>query len=322
MSEQKVGDFSEDELIARLVQPIAEPLDDDVAALDLPAQNHLLVSTDALQEGIHFLRESPAWLVGQKTVRVNVSDIVASGGRPLWLSLSMSLPKELELSWLVAFLGGVQKALAHTGVTLIGGDTTASLGPISLSATILGLVKQGDRLKRSGGKAGDIVAVTGALGEAGLGLEVILNQRDFGKEQNEYWQERHFCPPFRGEFGLALAKRGLASAMMDLSDGLVVDLPRLCKASGQGALIELAHLPLSEAGRNAGVEPPTAAVSGEDYELLCCIPPWNWPEALSMAELYDTPFTKIGSLRAEPQVSWNWQGQPFKGSFNSWRHFD
>ena len=318
---QKVGELSEDHIITHFFAPIATPLDDDAAHLQPPLGQELLVSTDALCQDVHFPAASPAALVAEKAVRANVSDIVACGGRPRWLTLCLSLPPELDASWLVQFSAGLKRAMSATGTSLIGGDTTASKGTINIAMTALGTVTPADRVGRRDARPGHLIAVTGHLGDAAAGLEVILERKHLEKAETSYWRDRHFLPPYRGDFAMAACAAKLISAMMDLSDGLSCDLARLCHASQVGANVDIDLLPLSRQGRVFGLTAQDALRGGEDYELLCCLPAGNWPALEEIAAQTATPLTRIGQIHASTEVCYTRQDKPLAVIPQSWRHF-
>ena len=322
MEKQRVGQVSEDELIRRFFAPIADDLSNDTAALEVPEQHLMLVSSDALMEGIHFLRESPARLVGQKVLRVNASDILADGGKPRWMTLSLAMPRDVELRWLAGFTEGLSQALAETGIKLVGGDTTAAMGQIAITVTMIGTVPADRRVGRHGGGVGDWIGITGDLGGAALGLDMVLGKHaELEPLERYFWMERHFCPPFRGRFAQGIAAQGLVTAMMDLSDGLLCDLPRLCRASGTGARVELNRLPVSDEARALGLTPEDAARSGEDYELLFTTHHDHWQEIEAIARWADTPVTRIGALVEDAAVQFLMKGKPLKNELPTWKHF-
>jgi len=314
-----IADVTEDELIQRFFAPVAEDLSDDVATIDPSPHEALLISTDSLIEDVHFLRRSPADLVGEKALRVNASDIVASGGVPRWVTLAVSLPRDLELSWPRDFIAGFARAMRAIGIRLIGGDTTASPDRIAIAVTVLGSVVRNRRITRAGATAGDLIAVTGTLGDAYLGLQVILGKADFGEVQ--HWLDCHFRPAFRGKLALALAENGLTGAMMDLSDGIASDLPRLCRASGVGADVAMEDVPLSKRARAIGLDARGALCGGEDYELLFTVKPEHWSAVEKLARDCETPLTSIGRIVAEPGLHLFDNGQPMREPLVSWQHF-
>lgn len=302
-----VGDVSEDHIITHYFAPISADLSDDVAIVSPPPGQSLLVSCDALMEDVHFLRRSPANWVGQKTLRVNASDIVASGGVPRWATLSICLPKDLPLQWLADFAQGLHQACKQTGITLIGGDTTASPAQISISLTVFGCAKR--PIRRSGANLGDLIVVTGQLGGAHLGLDYILNNKTGG----ETWVARHFIPPYRLAFVQKITE--MATAMMDLSDGLSSDLPRLCRASNQGATIYLDQLPKAVATQ----ESQDIWIAAEDYELLFTVAEKDWQSVLAMGERTQTPVTCIGKMTNETKFLY--QNREVEMDGRGWQHF-
>lgn len=319
MKSRVVSDLSEDEIIRQFFEPIAPGLDDDVARIMLSGDRELLVSTDALQEDVHFLRRCPARLVGEKSVRVNASDIIASGGCPRWITLSICLPPQLELAWLRDFSDGVRDGLASTEISLIGGDTTRSIQHISISITAFGTVARGCSISRSGARVGDILAVTGHVGEAVLGLEIILGKRQMERTRAHAWIMRHFSPPFRRDFSMAVASR--ATSMMDLSDGLATDLPRLCAASGVQAEVDLGWLPLSDEARHAGLTADEAFAAGEDYELLFTVPPESFSEIERIGENLGVRVTRIGRILDGTGLRILNGGKLASPTLHTWKHF-
>jgi thiamine-monophosphate kinase len=254
---------------------------DDAAAL--PLGN--LVTVDTMVEHVHWdARLSPAD-VGWKLVAVNVSDIGAMGGRPRWATLALTLPRPLDRAWVDAFFDGLGEGLAAFGVVLVGGDTTRGAGRV-VSLTVGGSAER--PVPRSGARAGEDVWVTGVLGRSAA---AFLRARPAAADLG--WLRRP-CPPVH--FGALLGEHGLASAMMDLSDGLAVDLTRLCRASGVGARIEPTALPTT--GTLA-----EATAFGEDYELLFTADPGRASAICSLAEMAGIRVSRIGSTTAAPTVS-------------------
>ncbi len=253
---------------------------DDAAVLDLGNA----VTTDTMVEGVHWdARLSPAD-VGWKLVAVNVSDLGAMGARPRWATLALTLPRPLDRAWVRDFYAGLADALDHFGVRLVGGDTTRGPGRL-VSLTVGGEVRR--PVLRSGGRPGDELWVTGELGlsaqaflRAGAGAEAVA------------WFRRP-RPPV--SFGVALAEAGLATAMMDLSDGLAIDLCRLCRASGCGALVDPAALP----GTGTIAE---RVAFGEDYQLLFAASAGGARAICSLAEELEVPVSKVGCLTESAAV--------------------
>jgi len=282
----------ESRIIARLLgenppAPPAGPGDD--AAL---VPGDVAVSVDTMIEGVHFDERLSAADVGWKLVAVNSSDIGACGRVPDWALLALSLPRPLDDDWLDGFTTGLHAALAHFGVRLIGGDTTTSPGPISATLTIASQ-PGGPFITRSGGRAGDHVWVTGTLGDSAAGFL-------HGTPAGLSWLRRP-QPPVA--LGAALGASGLVTAMMDLSDGLMCDLRRLCKASGVGALIQPEQLPAGPALAGVSETLPLQVAFGEDYQLLLCAPPSNDSALNELAQSRRVALTHIGTLTAEHDVT-------------------
>ncbi len=239
---------------------------DDCAVTTVPENQQLAVTTDTLVSGVHFLSDAPAKSVAYKTVAVNLSDLAAMGAEPAWISLSLSLP-EVDESWLDEFAAGLYELTQYYSVQLIGGDTVK--GPMALTITAQGFIPPGSELTRSSAKPGDWVYVTGTLGDAGAGLDILKNALNVSGEAKDVLINRHYFPTPRVAVGTAI--RRIATSCIDISDGLLSDLKHILKASECGANIHVERLPLSRALTSA-VTPEQAieyALSaGDDYELI------------------------------------------------------
>jgi thiamine-monophosphate kinase len=243
----------------------------DDAALFRPKPGHEVVLTcDWFLEGTHFLRDKhPADAVGWKCLARAVSDIAAMGGAPRCFLLSLALPKKLPTTWIAGFLSGLKRAAQRFGCALAGGDTTAR-SEILINLAVVGEVARRKALRRDGARAGDIIYVSGRLGEADAGLR-LLQAGKTKPNARDARLKKHFYPEPRLALGQWLGSRRLATAGMDLSDGLSSDLARMCAASGVGALVNVAKLPLPGSKRYAqsGDDLVQAALNGgDDYELL------------------------------------------------------
>lgn len=283
-------------LIARHFRPLAGPgalgLGDDAALLAPPAGRELVLTVDAMVAGVHFLPDDPPDLVGRKLMRVNLSDLAAKGATPLGYLLTVSAPRGTPDAWFAGFAAGLAADQAKFGITLLGGDTTSTPGPVSLSLTAIGHVAPGQMIRRAGAAAGDEIWVTGTIGDGALGLAVAQGRL---VDPSGHLLDRYRLP--RPRLGLGLA--GIASAGMDVSDGLVQDLGHLCRAAGLGAEIEATLVPLSAAARMAGPDwLSTCLTGGDDYELLVAVPPARGVALQQAAQAAGMPVTRIGRFHA------------------------
>jgi thiamine-monophosphate kinase len=270
---------------------------DDCALLGVAPGMQLAVSTDMLVEGRHFLSTVEPRRLGHKALAVNLSDLAACGARPLAFTLALSLPRVDE-----AFIAGLAEGLfalaqAHD-IELVGGDTTA--GPLNLCITVLGEMPAGQALLRSGARPDDELWVSGWLGDARLALEVFRGRVTLGGAEFEQVRAAMEWPQPR--VGLGLALRGVATAAIDLSDGLMGDLGHLLQRSGVGAQVELHRLPHSQvlAGQPPALRLECLLAGGDDYELLFCAPPARRAAVLQAAAAAQVPVQCIGRITAEP----------------------
>jgi thiamine-monophosphate kinase len=271
---RRAGEF---ELIARHFAPLAaaEPgaigLLDDAAVLALGRAGALVVTVDAMVAGVHFPPDDPPDLVARKLLRVSLSDLAAMGAQGRAYLLAAALPRGIDEDWVAAFCRGLATDQPIFGVTLVGGDTVATDGPLTLSLTAMGELGEGDALHRAGAREGDDIYVSGTIGDAALGLKALGGAYpDLAPEDRAFLIDRYRVPRPRVALGPRLA--GLAHAAVDISDGLVADLGHVCAASRLGAAIEAARVPLSSAARAAlgaeGAASPAVLSGGDDYELL------------------------------------------------------
>jgi len=267
-----LGEF---ERIARFFAPLAAPgglgLVDDVALIDGPEDLQYALTTDAIVEGIDYFPNDPPTLVAQKLLRVNLSDLAAKGARPFGYLLVTSLPAARDEAWLEAFAAGLAKDQKEYGIALLGGDSSATPGPTTLAVTAIGTVAKGQAVLRGGAKPGDLIMVSGTLGDAALGLGVLKGEiTGLGRADRDFLVDRYHLPQPRVALGQKLV--GLATAMIDVSDGLAADLGHVATASAIAARIRASSVPQSQAARNAlkGAKGRLSAIlgGGDDYELL------------------------------------------------------
>ena len=298
----------EDSLIARYFKPIAtDPgafaLDDDAAVLKAQGAD-IVVTTDAIVEGVHFLPGDPPETVARKALRVNLSDLAAKGAAPAGFVLTLVL-RAVDDAWLKPFAGALGEDAKSYACPLLGGDTVSTSGPLTISVTAFGRVPADKMVHRSGARRGDRVVVTGTIGDAVLGLDIlkggaVATALAGDEAARQMLVGRYRVPQPRN--ALASAIRAHASAAMDVSDGLVGDLTKLCAASGVSAAIHVPGIPLSRpaaalvAQRAIGIE--TLITGGDDYEILCAIPEASYEAFAQDARKAGVPVTPIGAVIA------------------------
>ncbi|MGD9502606.1 MAG: thiamine-phosphate kinase [Methyloceanibacter sp.] len=305
--EKRLGEF---EIIARYFTPLATDaaalaLRDDAAVLRPPESQEIVISCDTIVAGVHFLEDDPAASIGHKALAVNLSDLAAKGARPYVYLLALSLPGEPSPSWLEAFAAGLGALQGEAGISLAGGDTTRSPGPLSITITALGLVPQGHAVLRRGAKRGDRLYVTGTIGDAYLGLRVLKEPAlasawDFNREDLDHVVERYRRPRPHSEFALTL--RNFAQGAIDVSDGLVGDIGKLASVSHVGVVIEAGLVPFSQAAKKALAREPgllsALLDAGDDYEIVAAVPGGSGPAFEAEAKGKGVPVTEIGRLEA------------------------
>jgi len=305
------GEF---DLIAKFLRPLATAesgaasLTDDAAVLTTKNGCRLVVTMDTLVAGVHFLEFTPPHFIAAKALRVNLSDLAAMGAEPAYYTMSLSFPTygeiDYDTNWMDSFSQALSVEQDLYDITLVGGDTVSTPGPLSISITAFGWVEPGQEILRSGANIGDIVYVSGAVGDSVLGLTAV--QGGFSELEHSYLEiitERHHRPQPRLNLGQRLY--GLASSAIDISDGLVQDLGHICKASNVSATIRAIDVPLSEPGMSLVQNDPdlikTILSGGDDYELIFTVPP-EWQQSItSLAEELDLSLTPIGVIEATNQ---------------------
>ena len=297
---------AEDKLIARYFAPIAiHPgalgLSDDAAFIKPPPGCDLVLKTDAIIGGVHFFPDDAAQNVAGKALRVNLSDLAAKGAKPLGFLLSLALPDDIGERWLTNFAEGLRSDAVLYGCPLFGGDTDRTPGPVTVSIAMFGSVPEGTLVRRAGAKPGDRVFVSGTIGDAALGLAVRKGKDwKLSEPQRQHLLGRYILPQPRN--ALAEAVRAHASAAMDVSDGLAGDFAKLCRVSKVGAAIAAARVPLSEAAKAVIAADPamleTALTGGDDYEIVCTVPPHKADGFRGAAQTAKVQVTDIGEVAA------------------------
>jgi thiamine-monophosphate kinase len=324
---------AEARLIARYFRPLAIApgafgLGDDAAAVTPPTGCDLVLTTDGVIAGVHFLPDDAPGFIARKVLRMNLSDLAAKGAKPIGFLLSIALPARTEESWIAAFAAGLGEDAKHYDCPLYGGDTDHTPGPLSISLTAFGAVPSGAMVRRSTAKAGDVVVVSGTIGDAALGL---LLRRDLGLAERwrlsaaswNHLRQRYLLPQPRN--ALAEAVLRYASAAMDVSDGLVGDLEKLSRASGVAAEIDVESVPLSDAARSAlSAEPKlieTVLTGGDDYEIVLTVPPAKLGDFRAAANEAGVSVSQIGGATGGEGTRFLRAGEPLFFARPSYSHF-
>lgn len=299
----------EQKLIREIFAPLAEGADgafglrDDAALLPTVPGEQYVVTKDALIGGTHFLPDDAPDLIARKALRVNLSDLAAKAAQPVSYLLALSLPEEHGQEWIEGFAAGLAHDQEEYGCRLIGGDTTRTEGPVAISITALGTVPEGGMKMRSGARVGELVYVTGTIGDSWLGLQVRQGETWGGAlsvEDAQFLLDRYLMPRPRVDFVPSLRKH--VSAALDVSDGLAGDLELLCDASGVSAEVDLTQVKLSAPARallDLGAVSLTDLMSGgDDYELLVTVPPNSVYAFEGAARRLSAPVSRIGRIVA------------------------
>ena len=331
---REIGEFGLIDRIAAMLPGrsagVIESIGDDVAVLDGSGPEYLLATCDIQVEGVHFLRDAiTPYHLGRRAAAINVSDVAAKGGDPRWALVSLAIPGELEVGYIEELYRGMREELALAGASIVGGNLSRMNSVIVLDFTLLGAVAPQRLVRRSTAREGDAVLLTGAAGESRAGLELI---RRPGLAVNASARRRltlrHLCPRPRLAEGRLLAKSGLVTSMLDVSDGVIGDLLHICTSSSKGAEIQTAGLALSpelcEAARAAGADPLEWALSGgEDYELMFTAAPEAVPDLIKMLlEETGTSCAQIGKMTNGTGVSLRFADGTLKApGASGWDHF-
>lgn len=305
-----LGEF---ERIARFFAPLVEGqsdalgLSDDAALVTPPNGMRMAVTADALVSGVHFLADDPPDRIARKALRVNISDLAAMGADPYGYTITLALPRDMvdAEAWIERFAEGQASDHAEYGIRLLGGDSVSTPGPLSISITAFGWVPGDQALMRGGARPGDDIYVSGTIGDAFLGLAVLQGGTlALPETDRAFLADRYHLPRPRPALGQALL--GVASAALDVSDGVLQDLGHICKASGCGAEVELGLIPFSDAGRHlvrtGAFRAEDLVTGGDDYELLFTAPDTARSVIAGLAGRMSIPVTRIGRMTSGGDV--------------------
>ncbi len=296
---------------------------DDCALLQVPVAKLLAVSVDTLVADVHFPANAAADDIAERALRVNLSDLAAMGAEPLWFTLALTLPKNSEYCsehWLRLFSRGLFRVANEFNISLVGGDTTS--GPLSVTIQVMGAVVSADAMRRDGASVGDFVCVTHFMGDGAAALAMIQEKLRVNQAQQDYLYHRFYRPTPRLEESQLL--RAIASAAIDVSDGLVADLAHICVASDLGAVIDVENLPLSPtliAVTDSSQARVWALSGGDDYELCFTLPPEKMPELAMLIAQGRLQATVIGEMVAGSHVVCELNGEPFDLANQGYQHF-
>ncbi|MEC7488579.1 MAG: thiamine-phosphate kinase [Pseudomonadota bacterium] len=294
---------------------------DDAAVIPAQTNFETVISTDTLVADVHFFRYEKPEIIARRLLRVNLSDIASMGAEPSGYFLNLTMPLCIDDKWLVHFADGLRLEQDEFGMTLLGGDTTHTPGPLTISVTMLGKVPEGCAVRRSTAQPGDVVFVSGTIGDAVLGMAQLKRKN----VQENPMINRYQLPTPRVQLGQSLRK--IASAMVDVSDGLISDFGHLCSSSGVGAIIESGVVPISRQARAAiragDTQLSDLLVGGDDYELVFTAPPDREADVAFAANSAGVSVTKIGKIVGDPNSVrvLNAQGAEITFKNNGYTHF-
>ena len=327
------SESAEDRLIARYFRPLAKHpgalgLVDDAAVIAPPAGCDVVLTTDGVIAGVHVFPDDRPEYIGRKALRMNLSDLAAKGATPIGFLLSLALPSAIDEAWLAAFAAGLGADAERYGCPLLGGDTDRTPGPTSVSIAAFGAVPHGKMVQRSTAKPGDLIIVSGTIGDAALG---VLLRRDqnlakrwrLSEAMSSHLKQRYLLPEPRNALALAVLQN--ASAAIDVSDGLAGDLAKLCRASGVAAEIDVARVPFSDAVRAAVAAEPammeTALSGGDDYEIVLTLAPGKLAALRTAAHQAGVAVTEIGRMAAGEGAHFLHEGKALNFARPSYSHF-
>ena len=324
---RRLGEF---DLIARYFAPLATGfagaggLRSDNAFLPADARHDLVVKTDTIVAGVHFLADEKPGIVAAKALRVCLSDLAAGGARPYAYQLSLALPKGWSEAWVARFATGLAADQRAYGILLCGGDTVVTPGPLTVTITAFGRVARGCGLGREGARAGDAAWVSGTIGDGALGLAVALGRlKELSAADGRMLERRYRLPQPRSLLGPRLVS--IASATADISDGLLADAGHIAGASGLAVHIERDAVPLSRAAARAVAGDPRLWANvlggGDDYELVFAVPPRRQASLLAAAHATGIPVTAIGRFEAGKGVRLTAGGRPLRSPRAGFVHF-
>lgn len=307
-------------------EPAALGLMDDAAILPARPGFDLVVSKDAMVEGVHFLVRDPLDLVAGKLLRTNLSDLAAKGADPYGYFLAVAWPERCGWPERRAFAEGLASDQARFDLRLFGGDTVSTPGPLTLSATIMGWVPAGEMIRRAGARIGDRVLVSGSIGDGGLGLNAARGDGNGLDAASEAWLSARYRTPVP-RLGLGPSLRRWASASADVSDGLIADAGRIAAASGVRIVLDIDHMPLSPPAQGwLALQPDPVAArlalasSGDDYEIVCTAPSRSAAALARSVEGLGLPLTDIGEVVAGTGVEVRSAGRALTVTREGWRH--
>lgn len=299
---------------SKVTHSVLQGIGDDAAVLALPGLNDdLVVATDTLVENRHFPKDAPAAAIAEKALASNLSDLAAMGAKPKWFLLNLTLP-EANTDWLNLFSERLFKVAKRHHIELVGGDTTS--GPLTISMQLIGTRPREIGLYRKNAMVGDLIYVSGTLGDAAYAL-------NFLPEPEDYWHKRYYQPTPQIMLGIGL--REIANAMIDISDGFCADLQHILDASGVGAIVESALLPLSSELKSAtGTKAIDYALNGgDDYELIFTVPNTQQTKLETLSQTHKTSLTQVGHITDSNQLEiLDEQGHPLTLKRQGFKHFD